>query len=187
MGAGLADIGASRGHSLFLLCRSPRPAPSAERPSWSRPTNDAVAYAVNEPGGMQGDDKRFTASSETSGRRLPRIVGSASASAALLQLHHDRGPQVIELGTCCAAVSIARVRDRRDFSPHEYHVRLGVVAHCSVYADIRQIELCPHEILVIELHAAPHGGSPVFVTRPESRAERQQRVFAERARAAGLC
>jgi uncharacterized protein (DUF779 family) len=132
------------------------------------------------------NDDGVGASADVSNVRVPQVVASASASAALVKLRHDRGPQVIELGTCCAAVSIARLRDRRIFSPHEYHVRLGVVAHCTVYADIRQIELCPHEILVIDLHAAPHGGSPVFVTRPESRAERQQRVYAERARATGL-
>ena len=134
---------------------------------------------------MQEDDTRSFATGNTSGIRRPRITASARASAALLKLRHDRGPQVIELGTCAAAISIARVRDRRAFTPHEHHLTLGIVAHCPVYADSRHIELCPHEMLVIELHTAQHAGSPIFVTRPESRAERQQRMFSERARTGG--
>jgi uncharacterized protein (DUF779 family) len=115
--------------------------------------------------------------------RRPLIVVSRTASAALLKLRHDRGPQVIMLGTCCATVSIVQVADRRDFDRREYHVMLGVVAHCPVYADIRHIELCPHDTLVVDLQRGADGGRPAFVTRPESTAEQQQRVFAECAHA----
>lgn len=167
---------------LLTPCRTTPP--SAERPDQSRPRNGAARQAVNQPEGM--NDKGVGTSTDVAGMHVPQVVPSASAAAALLKLRRERGPQVIELGMRCAAVSIARVHDRHNFNPHQHHVKLGVVANCTVYADIRHIEFCPHEMLVIDLHAAPHGGSPVFITRPESRSERQQRMFADSARAGGL-
>lgn len=113
--------------------------------------------------------------------RLPRVVASPSAHAALCRLRHDRGPLVIMLGSS-ATVSIARVCRSRDFSRDEDHVMLGTVAQCPVYMDIRYVESCLRDVLVVDLRPHGYGGDPLFVARPESRAERQQRMFAHRAR-----
>jgi uncharacterized protein (DUF779 family) len=138
--------------------------------------------AADEPESVQTGDGELLAGIVTPRCALPQIVASVGATRALLELRHVRGPQVIVLGTTCATISIAHVRNCCDFHPCEDHVVLGVVAHCRVYADIRQIEFCPHNLLVVDLHTNPAGGRPTFATRPESEAERQQRVITAHSR-----
>jgi hypothetical protein len=94
---------------------------------------------------------------------------------------------VIVLTGPCATARVARTQRRRDFLPHEHQVSIGQVAHCPVYADVRHIAQCPHEVIVLDLGwqsgAANH--EPTFVTRPESKAEREQRIFSELTRGDG--
>ena len=114
----------------------------------------------------------------------PRVVGSSNAVRTLAQMCRDVGPQVILLRGPCAAVHVARTMPRREFVPREYQERIGQVADCSVYADLRHIVRCPHEVIVLELgwQVGNADGETSFVTRPESLAEREQRVFSERSR-----
>ena len=108
---------------------------------------------------------------------IPHIAVSHSAQAALLTLGHAHGPHVVVLAATCAQVSIARVVPQADYVPSQDEVRVGTVAHCAVYARPSAFETCPHEGLVLDLQ--PAAGALVFVTRPESRAERQQRIFSQ--------
>lgn len=116
--------------------------------------------------------------------RLPHIVGSPKAEASLAELTCERGPQVIVLSGPCAISSVAAARSRRGFVPNEHQVRVAQIARCPVYADARQIRMCPHEVIVLDLgwRSGAAGGDRAFVTRPESRAEHQQRIFSARAR-----
>jgi uncharacterized protein (DUF779 family) len=118
---------------------------------------------------------------------LPGIVGSASAVLGLAELRRERGPQVIVLTGPCATVQVAITQNGRDFVPHAHHVRIGGVADCPVYADIEHIAQCPHEVIVLDLSWQAGAGKydPAFVTRPESKAEREQRVFSKLARGDG--
>jgi uncharacterized protein (DUF779 family) len=118
--------------------------------------------------------------------RLPRVVGSPTAELSLAELTRERGPQVIVLSGPCAISSVAAARGRRGFVPNEHQVRVDQVANCPVYADAEQIRMCPHEVIVLDLgwHSGTGSGDRAFVTRPESPAERQQRVFSARARGA---
>ena len=118
--------------------------------------------------------------------RLPRVVGSLRAQLSLAELTSERGPQVIVLSGPCAISSVAAARGRRGFVPNEHQVRVGQVASCPVYADAEQIRMCPHEVIVLDAgwRSGTGSGDPAFVTRPESPAERQQRVFSARARGA---
>lgn len=113
------------------------------------------------------------------------MVASPGAHAALCRLRRERGPLVIMLGSS-ATVSVARVYRGRGLDLDDDHVMLGTVAQCPVYMDLRHIESCFRDVLVVDLHPDAYGGDPLFVSRPESRAERQQRLFAERARTGGL-
>lgn len=133
---------------------------------------------ANQREGVPRYDSQHFGRTVTRDTRLPRITASATATAALTKLRHDRGPLAIVLGTSCATVSVARVYLCRDFDPGEQHVPLGVLAYCQVYAESQAIEACAHDVLVIDLHANVSGREPLFVSRPESRAERQQRIFA---------
>jgi hypothetical protein len=113
----------------------------------------------------------------------PHVMASPPASAVLEQLGRDRGPQVIVLAPSRAALRLARVRQGREFVPNEHEVLVGTVAHCPVYADLRHTALYPNEALVVVL-GRPCGvdDAPVFLARPESSAEWQQRVLDPRNR-----
>lgn len=89
---------------------------------------------------------------------------------------------MLVLGTSLGAVCIARVLPRQGFTPAPYYAVIGQVAHCPVYAHMREATACQHSTLVLDGRRDTVGGDPVFLTRPESRAERQQRVYAEHAR-----
>jgi uncharacterized protein (DUF779 family) len=116
--------------------------------------------------------------------RLPRIVGSPKAELGLAELTRERGPQVIVLSGPCVILSVAAARGRRGFVPNEHQVLVDQVARCPVYADLQHITMCPHEVIVLDLgwRSGTANGERAFVTRPESPAERQQRVFSARAR-----
>jgi uncharacterized protein (DUF779 family) len=91
---------------------------------------------------------------------------------------------VIVLGATCVRLTVARVGRASGYVPGPGEVRIGTLAHCPIYASLVAVEMCCHDGLVLDLHArAGRGAAASFVTRPESRAEWQQRVFAERARA----
>jgi uncharacterized protein (DUF779 family) len=111
------------------------------------------------------------------GLRVPHFAASRAALDALHTLRRSRGRQVVVLSPACARVSVAHVHSEVDYVPRPGEVRLGTLAHCPIYADPRSVETCPHDGLVLDLHAADRRGPAVFVTRPESAAERQQRVF----------
>jgi hypothetical protein len=107
----------------------------------------------------------------------PHVIASPLVSAVLEQLCRDGGPQVIVLAPSHASLRLARVLQRRRFVPNERHVLVGTVAHCPVYADVRHTALYPNEALVMVL-GRPFGiDAPVFLTRPESTGEWQQRVL----------
>ncbi len=119
--------------------------------------------------------------------RVPHIVASAKAAANLADLCRAHGPQVILLSNACGMVSVARVRSRPGFKPHEYEMLIGRVMDCPVYADTRQLPQRPLDTIVLDAgwRSGDTGSAdqdPLFVTRPESKAERQQRVFSEQAR-----
>lgn len=111
----------------------------------------------------------------------PHLDASRSALAALQSLRRQRGPQVIVLSSACVGISAARVRSEIGFVPPDRLVRIGNLAHCPVYADQHVIAMCPHAGLILDMHS-PTNGTPGFVTRPESAAEWQQRIFSDRAR-----
>jgi uncharacterized protein (DUF779 family) len=139
--------------------------------------------AADESGTMRSQESGRFPAADASSTTLPRVVASARASRALVELRQVRGPQVLVVDTACAAISIAQVRRCcDDFHPQEHQVVLGVVIQVPVYADIQHIQLCPHDVLVVDLHTKPAGGEPTFVTRPESEAERQQRIFTAQTR-----
>ncbi|MDP9091414.1 MAG: hypothetical protein M3N95_00315 [Actinomycetota bacterium] len=113
----------------------------------------------------------------------PHVIASPPVSAVIEQLRRDRGPQVIVLAPSRAALRLALVRQGRGFVPNEHEVLVGTVAHCPVYADSRHTALYPNEALVVVL-GRPCGvdDAPVFLARPESSAEWQQRVLGPRIR-----
>jgi len=112
------------------------------------------------------------------GLGVPHFTASRAALDALHRLRRSRGRQVIVLSPACARVSVAHVHTEVDYVPGPGEVRLGTLAHCPIYADRGSIETCPHDGLVLDLHAvADRRGAAVFVTRPESAAERQERIF----------
>ncbi len=119
--------------------------------------------------------------------RMPHIVASAKAAANLADLCRAHGPQVILLANSCGTVRVARVRSRPGFRPHEYEVLIGRVMDCPVYADTRQLPQRPFDTIVLDVgwrsgDTASADQDPHFVTRPESQAERQQRIFSDQAR-----
>lgn len=117
--------------------------------------------------------------------RVPHIVVSQRARPAIEQIRREHGPQIIVLTSACAATSIANVVPQRGFVPSQYEMIVGRIAGCPVYADSRHITGCPHDVIIIDLGRRPgeaNPAKPLLVTRPESEAERQQRVFAERVR-----
>jgi uncharacterized protein (DUF779 family) len=95
---------------------------------------------------------------------------------------------VIVLSGPCALSSVAAARGRRGFLPGEHQVLVGELVHCPVYADDRQITMCPHEVIVLDVgwRSGSSSGERTFVTRPESTAEHQQRIFSARARGGGV-
>jgi uncharacterized protein (DUF779 family) len=128
------------------------------------------------------DAKLFESQEPPAGLRVPHLTGSRSALDALSALRRSQGGQVIVLGPVCARVSVAHVRARSGYAPHRGEIRIGTLAHCPIYATRSCIETCPHERLILDVVLATgRRGAPVFLTRPESRMERQERVFSSRA------
>jgi hypothetical protein len=107
---------------------------------------------------------------------------SAPARAWLEQRRADKGPQAIVLTTACTGISPVHLRRLRDFEAVATDVLLGVVATCRVYADLRHVALCPHDVLYLDLHWQSGNDTPTIVARPESTAEQQQRIFSAQAR-----
>jgi uncharacterized protein (DUF779 family) len=117
------------------------------------------------------------------GVRAPQIYGSPAAVTALRALCRERGRSVVLLDSACSGVSLAHICPESDFTPTDHQVWIGAVAHCSVHADRACIALCPHTELTLDLHAPRDGNAPpLFMTRPASVAERQQRLFSACAR-----
>jgi uncharacterized protein (DUF779 family) len=112
--------------------------------------------------------------------QVPGIVGSPAAVRLLEEMTRERGPLVIMLAGQCATSSVAAVRSRHGFFPHDDQTRIGKVAGCRVFADLRQIRMCPHRMIVLDVGwAGAAGEEPTFVTRAESESEYEQRVFSE--------
>lgn len=113
--------------------------------------------------------------------RIPHLDASRSAVAVLQSLRRQDGRQVIVLSSACAGISAARVRREAGFVPPDRLVRIGTLAECSVYADQEFVAMCPHAGLILDVHSTTNDRQ-VFVTRPESAAEWQQRIFSDRGR-----
>lgn len=113
--------------------------------------------------------------------RSPHLDASRGALVALHALRARYGRQIIVLGSTCAGSGVAHVRDATAFVAPDRLVRIGTLAHCPVYADREAVAICPHTGLILDVHPSANG-RPVFVTRPESSAEWQQRAFNGRAR-----
>jgi uncharacterized protein (DUF779 family) len=113
--------------------------------------------------------------------RAPRILASRRARLALQKMSQDRGRMVILLTGACHAPSVASVRAESGFMPDEHQAIIGHVVHCPVYADVREIQLCPHDAIVIDIGWVPaHShADPLLVTRIESKPEREERLMAE--------
>lgn len=130
---------------------------------------------------VRHDRKVYRPQGEPPDVRGPHLDASPNTLAALQSLRTQHGRQVIVLSSACAGISAARVRSEVGFVPSDRLVRIGTLAHCPVYADPGVVALCPHAGLILDLHLS-RNGRPVFVTRPESAAEWQQRIFSDRAR-----
>lgn len=154
----------------------------AKVPVESGPRTLPPPSAADQAGTMRGRNYGRITPIEAPRPKLPQVVVSAAAADALAGLRRDRGPQVIVLGSTSATIGIAQVRDQGEFYPDDDDVQLGTVANCCVYADISYVEPCRHDVLVLDLRTNRAGDRPAFITRPESEAERQQRVFSAQAR-----
>jgi len=130
---------------------------------------------------VRHDGKVYRPHGEPPDARGPHVDASASALATLQTLRKRHGPQVIVLGCACSGVGVARVCRATGFVTPEDLVRIGTLADSPVYADEQAAGACPHTVLILDVHSSAEG-RPVFVTRPESAAEWQQRVFGDRAR-----
>jgi uncharacterized protein (DUF779 family) len=130
---------------------------------------------------VRHDAKAYRRQGEPSDVPGSQIDASPSTLSALQTLRERHGPQVIVLGSACAGIGVARVRSETGFVPVDNLVRIGTLAHCPVYADEDTVARWSHRVLILDVHSSANG-RPVFVTRPESAAEWQQRVFADRAR-----
>jgi hypothetical protein len=130
---------------------------------------------------MRNADARVLRSaSAPPGARVPQIYGSPAAVAAL---RGERGRYVVALDSACSGVCLAHTCSESEFAPTDHHIRIGTIAHCSVYADRACIVLCPHDELTLDLLAPRDGNAaPLLMTRPASVAERQQRMFSACAR-----
>jgi uncharacterized protein (DUF779 family) len=132
---------------------------------------------------MSRHDPKLFESREPPDLRVPHFTASRRALYELHLVRRSQGRQVVVLASACARVSVAHVHSEADYAPRDGEVRLGTLAHCPVYGTRDCIEMCPHAGLVLDVHVATDGrGTPVFFTRPESAAERQQRVFCKQAR-----
>jgi uncharacterized protein (DUF779 family) len=114
--------------------------------------------------------------------RVPKIYGSPAAVAALLALRTERGRYVLTLNSACTGLCVAHICPEFEFTPTDHHVQIGAVAQCSVYAERSRITLCPHDELMLDLRAGDSTAPPLFMTRPASAAESQQRLFSACAR-----
>ena len=108
---------------------------------------------------------------------FPQVRVSHRAEELLRSLVQRQGANVLVLSGTAAAPSIVHVRTPVGFQPGPCDVRIGEVASCLVYADAESICWCPHELLVLSPAQVDGGRLVSLVTRPESEAERQQRLF----------
>jgi uncharacterized protein (DUF779 family) len=109
---------------------------------------------------------------------VPHLDASPSTLAILHSSSRQHGRQVIVLSSACAGISAAQVRSEIGFVPRERLVRIGTLAHCPVYAHEKLVAMCPYSGLILDVHLSTNG-TQVFVTRPESAAEWQQRIFSD--------
>jgi hypothetical protein len=84
---------------------------------------------------------------------------------------------VLVISGTASAPAIVNLRPRFGFRPLSSDVIVGRVASCLVYADEAAISLCPHELLVLTPARVDGERLVALVTRPESEAEAQQRLF----------
>ena len=125
--------------------------------------------------------KVYPPQGEPADTRSPHLDASPSALAALQSLRRQDGRQVIVLSSACAGISAARVCREVGFVPSDRLVRIGTLADCPVYADQEVVAMCPHAGLILDVYSSTNDRL-VFVIRPESTAEWQQRIFSDRAR-----
>jgi hypothetical protein len=107
----------------------------------------------------------------------PHIRTSDRTQDLLRSLIRQHGPQVLVISGTASAPAIVHLRPRLEFRPQPSNVVVGQVASCLVYADEGSISLCPHELLVLTPARVDGERLVSLITRPESEAEAQQRLF----------
>jgi uncharacterized protein (DUF779 family) len=107
----------------------------------------------------------------------PHIRISDYAWELLRSLVVRDGAQALVITGGAAAPSIVHVRPLAGFRPGPGDVLIAKLASCVVYADEESICSCPHEQIVLSPARLDGPRLVSLVTRPESEAERQQRLF----------
>ncbi|HEX2307130.1 MAG TPA: hypothetical protein VHI14_02275 [Jatrophihabitantaceae bacterium] len=107
----------------------------------------------------------------------PNIRISDYAGDLLRCMVRRDGPQALVMTGAAAAPSIVHVRPLAGFRPGPGDVLIAQLASCLVYADEDSICSCPHEQIVLSPARLDGPRLVSLVTRPESEAERQQRLF----------
>jgi uncharacterized protein (DUF779 family) len=107
----------------------------------------------------------------------PHIRISDHAWELLRSLVVRDGAQALVMTGAAAAPSIVHVRPLAGFRQGPRDVLIAQLASCLVYADEESICSCPHEQIVLSPARLDGPRLVSLVTRPESEAERQQRLF----------
>ena len=110
-------------------------------------------------------------------RLYPQIRTSDRARDLLRSVIRQYGSQVLVISGTASAPAIVHLRPRLGFRPLPSDVIVGKVTSCLVYADEPSISLCPHELLVLTPARVDGERLVSLITRPESEAEAQQRLF----------
>jgi hypothetical protein len=110
-------------------------------------------------------------------RPYPHVRISDHAWELLRSLVVRDGAQALVIGGAAAAPSIVHVRPLAGFRPGPGDVLIAQLASCMVYADEESICSCPHEQIVLSPARLDGPRLVSLVTRPESDAERQERLF----------
>lgn len=127
----------------------------------------------------------------TPGDPPPVFVASANTVEVLRRLGPRADGHAFVLTASASAPALVRLLDpdtaAGGTAAHADLVEVGSLLGRTVFADGCELDLCPHEVLVVEpLHA--DGSPPLFVTRVETRVERLERETTARwhvARGAG--
>jgi hypothetical protein len=107
----------------------------------------------------------------------PNIRISDYAWELLRSMVRRDGAQALVMTGAAAAPSIVHIRPLVGFRPRSGDVLIAQLASCLVYADEESICSCPHEQIVLSPARLDGPRLVSLVTRPESEAERQQRLF----------